>query len=112
MVGLDTRTLERLRDALVLLGAGRYSGDRWREVDRTMRRLERTLAEGDIPSARAIAADLEGEERRLSRAGERQAEEPRALMPEPVLLRRNKLVHELDLQLEALRPPDRGRPYQ
>jgi hypothetical protein len=102
--GIDGRTLERVRDTLEVLSPDiRLERAGWSQVAGRLERLEAVLSAGDADGAKAIVRQLEevlGRLRtvKIGAAGERD-EEPLP-MPEPILLRRNRLIHDLDWRVE------------
>ena len=100
---MNARTLQRLRDALDVLADTPQGARDWRDVERSLAHLEETLARDDAEAARSVAGALEGRGTRLARIGAlAKGREPSVPIPPRVLLRRNKLIHEIDARLREL----------
>jgi hypothetical protein len=108
---MNARTLQRLRDALDVLADTPQGAREWRAVERSLANLEDTLARDDAEAARSVASALEGKGTRITRIGaSAKGREPSVPIPQPMLLRRNKLIHEIDARLRELQAQDPPAP--
>jgi hypothetical protein len=85
-----------------MLTSNALSTESWQGVLDDLARLESFVVADDARGVRAIVAELEGNATRLARIAKPSEDNERETpMPDAVLLRRNRLIHELDLRLEV-----------
>jgi hypothetical protein len=101
--GWDAETVDDALDVLQDLVLWELVPERWDQVDHLLTRIAQAFAAGDADELRQTLADLElsGPVRALRIGGT-----PVNGIPEPVLDRRNTLVH--NLSQERRRPPAEG----